>query len=91
MDQVKDPNGSGDVSMQRILVEPLADRIDSNADDLNPNGAFWNTIKHELRRAKWVDDATFNLVIKLYPWLGLDRGEIIVAMGNMVGINVQEK
>jgi len=84
MDQVKDPVGSGNVSMQRILVEPLADIVEENADELNPNGRFWTTIKHELRRAKWVDDSTFDLVLKVHPWLGLDRGEIIVAMGNMV-------
>ena len=81
MDQVKDPVGNANVCMQRMLVEPLDG---ASADVADMNGPFWTAVKHDLRRAKWVDDATIQFVTKKHPWLGLDRGEIIVAMANMV-------
>ena len=37
-----------------------------------------------MHRAKWLDDATIELATTKCPALGLDRAEIIVALGHML-------
>lgn len=70
---MEDP-GNGTVCMLRMLVKPEDDAAPP-ADLTNMEGQFWQQVKHDLRRSKWVDEATYNLVVKQHPFLGLDRYE----------------
>ncbi len=79
MDRVNDP-GNGSVCLLRMLVQIH----DSSSAPWPAEGPEWTQLKRELHRAKWLDDATIELATTKCPALGLDRAEIIVALGHML-------
>ena len=68
------PDGdNGSVTLLRMLVAPIG----------NPELSL-ETLKVELKRAKWLDPATMELVFERYPELGVTRGEVITAMASLM-------
>lgn len=67
-------NDNGSVCMLRLLVSPLQQE---GVDIMT--GATMNKIIHELKRTKWLDPKTMELVFKEHPWIGLPQGEIVTA------------
>lgn len=55
MDRVNDP-GNGSVCLLRMLVQIH----DKQTEPWPLDGPEWTKLKHELRRAKWLDDATID-------------------------------
>lgn len=73
---VLDDGENGNVTMLRLLVEPI--------DHEPASDECFTTLKHELKRTKWLDPATMDLVFDRYPWLGVNRGEVITAFCSMM-------
>ena len=46
--------------------------------------ATFDLLKQELKRSKWLNPSTMELVYEKQPWLGIRRGEIITAMCNLM-------
>lgn len=44
----------------------------------------FQVLLRELKRCKWLDDSTMNLVFDKYPWLGVKRGEIITGICSLM-------
>lgn len=63
----------GSVSMLRLLVsmEPMSD-------------IQLNKFKNDIKKAKWLDNKTLDLGLVKYPWLGLEKAEIITALCSML-------
>lgn len=68
---VVDDGENGDVTVLRLLVEPTDGQPVSNETIA--------ALQDELKRSKWLDPSTMKLVFDRYPWLGVNRGEIITA------------
>ena len=88
LDIVSDPDTlvpgvshSGYVSMIRLLVNP--DPAVHSTSFISQND-FKNQLKADLKRLKWLDDATLNLGLIKYPQLGLEKAEIITAICSML-------
>jgi glutamate dehydrogenase len=72
LDVLSDGN-NGNVTMLRLLV--------SSIDKDKPlHDEILDQMKEELKRTKWMDPITMDLVFTKYPWLGVIKGEIITAM-----------
>ena len=68
------PDGdNGTVTILRMLVAPIRHQTD------NDNGTF-EKLRREIKRVKWLDPYTSNLVFERYPHLGVARGEVITAL-----------
>jgi glutamate dehydrogenase len=66
------PDGdNGNITMLRMLVAPIDGELGSGDFDV---------LAREVKRCKWLDPATMDLVFDRYPWLGVTRGEIITAL-----------
>ncbi len=75
LDVVKDGE-NGDVTLLRIMASPTSpDVIQENT---------FQIMKRELKRTKWLDPSTMELVFDRYPWLGVNRGEIITALCSLM-------
>ena len=72
------PDGeNGSVTILRTLISPTSLlSADSTTD--------WQTLAQELKRAKWLDPDTVDLVFGKEPWLGIARGEVITAMCSLM-------
>jgi len=68
LDVVSDDE-NGDIALVRLLVTPL------EGEEVNKNK--FSALKYDLKRSKWLDPFTMDLVMEKYPWLGIERGEII--------------
>lgn len=79
MDRVEDP-GNGQVCLLRMLVQ----QHDADEAPWPLDGPEWRSLTRELHRVKWMDDATIDLATSKCTTLGLDRAEVIVAMGHML-------
>jgi len=75
LDVVSDGD-NGDVTLIRLLVAPLEDGVVSEET--------FSTLKGQLKRMKWLDPFTTDLVMVKYPWLGVERGEIITAFCSLI-------
>ena len=75
LDVVRDGD-NGNITMLRLLVSPAAGGEVSS-------GTF-EVLSREIKRAKWLDSSTMNLVFDRYLWLGVNRGEIITAMCSLI-------
>ncbi len=75
LDMISDDDNGSSVCMMRLLVSP------SNHSHLKENMSECtkNKIIHELKRTKWLDPKTMELVFKEHPWIGLPQGEIVTA------------
>ena len=71
LDNVSDGE-NGTITLLRMLVTPVNG---ARGDD-----ATLNLLHQELKRCKWLNDSTMELVFERHPWLGVRRGEIITAM-----------
>ena len=67
---------NGNVTLLRMLVAP----VDPSAVD----DASIELLKREIKRAKWLDPLTMDLIFDKYPWLGVKRGEIITAFCSLL-------
>jgi len=67
---------NGDVTLLRLLVAPLEDGV--------ANEKTFSQIKSQLKRTKWLDPFTLDLVMNKYPYLGIPRGEIITAFCSLI-------
>lgn len=72
-------NIPGQVTLLRLLVSPL-----NESNNLNNNAEFANTLVRDLKRAKWFDNSTTELGLEKHPHLGLDKAEVITALGSML-------
>jgi glutamate dehydrogenase len=69
-------SSSSSVTMLRTLVTPIAGKMETPQqlqDTLD-------VLAHELKRAKWLDPATHDLVFERFPFLGVTRAEIITGL-----------
>mmetsp|Transcript_37560 Transcript_37560/g.76812 ORF Transcript_37560/g.76812 Transcript_37560/m.76812 type:complete len:1078 (-) Transcript_37560:99-3332(-) len=71
LDNVSDGD-NGTITLLRMLVTPV--------NGAKGNEATFNLLQQELKRCKWLNDSTMELVFETHPWLGVRRGEIITAM-----------
>jgi len=67
---------NGNVTLLRMLVSPT----DSDAE----NEETFRLLKREIKRSKWLDPTTMDLVFYRYPWLRVQRGEIITAFCSLM-------
>ena len=65
---------NGDVTMLRMLVKPLKE----------PTNGTFDVLAQEIKRSKWLDPVTMDLAFERYPWLGVQRTEIITALGSLL-------
>lgn len=84
-DLMRDDQGSvgskpGSVSMISFLISPMGDEVSAN--DLE--SPFWQELARDLRRVKWLDQATLDLGLSTCPEMGLDRAEILTALCSML-------
>lgn len=71
------PDGdNGSVTLLRVMAKPPLLNDQENLED----SSFFELIQQEIKRSKWLDNTTMDLVFDKYPWLGVQRGEIITAM-----------
>uniref|UniRef100_A0A7S4QI86 Glutamate/phenylalanine/leucine/valine/L-tryptophan dehydrogenase C-terminal domain-containing protein n=1 Tax=Ditylum brightwellii TaxID=49249 RepID=A0A7S4QI86_9STRA len=75
LDTVSDGE-NGNVTHLRLLVTPIDHGVATKE--------FFSRLKRELRRSKWLDPSTMDLVFERYPWLGVRRGEIITAFCSLM-------
>mmetsp|Transcript_22373 Transcript_22373/g.44680 ORF Transcript_22373/g.44680 Transcript_22373/m.44680 type:complete len:1066 (+) Transcript_22373:35-3232(+) len=74
LDQVDDGE-NGEVTQLRMLVEPAKGGNGSDFD--------WKRLQRNLKRQKWIDPATADLLDK-HPHLGIRRSEIITAFSSLL-------
>lgn len=95
MDMIRDPtNPIGDLPGAVCLVRILTSESDASALPENAvpfqdaftdaNNDTWKAVKRDLRRIKWLDNATLDLAMNKMPCLGLQRAEIITALCAML-------
>ena len=70
LDNVNDAANNGHVTLLRMLVQP--------AGDAPPDDAKWDQLERNLKRQKWLDPSTVDLVSN-HSWLGIRRSEFITA------------
>jgi len=70
LDVVSD-GANGDVTLLRLCAVPM--------EGNEPTSHSLDTLAIQLKRTKWLDPATMDLVFDRYPWLGIPKGEIITA------------
>ena len=80
---VMDDGDNGNVTMLRVLVKSF------HQDDENDNHTTkalpsFDVIQQEIKRSKWLDHSTMNLVFDKYPWLGVRKGELITALCSLM-------
>ena len=71
---VIDDGDNGSVTMLRLLVTPKESTTKPSFD----------LLMQEIKRSKWLDNTTMDLIFDKYPWLGVYRGEIITAMCSLM-------
>lgn len=72
----KSSDGSN-IIMLRTLVTPVQGMLSDSTET-------FQSLAHELKRSKWLDPATHDLVFMKYPDLGVTRGEIITAFCQLI-------
>jgi len=75
LDLIEDGD-NGSVTMLRMHVSPV--------EGTTVSDETFQVLVRELKRCKWLDTATQDLVFDRYPWLGVKRGEIITAIGSFM-------
>ena len=67
---------NGNITFLRLLVTPN--------EGAKPDKSVYTDLKRQLKRIKWLDPLTMNLVFERYPHMGVRRGEIITAMCSLM-------
>ena len=67
---------NGSVTMLRMHVAPV--------EGTTATDETFQVLVRELKRCKWLDESTMDLVFDRYPWLGVKRGEIITALCSLM-------
>ena len=67
---------NGTVTMLRLHVTPVEGTTATDETFLG--------LAKELKRCKWLDGSTMDLVFDRYPWLGVRRGEIITGICSLM-------
>lgn len=67
---------NGTVTMLRLHVAPVEGTTASDES--------FQVLVRELKRCKWLDESTMDLVFDRYPWLGVKRGEIITGICSLL-------
>jgi len=75
LDIVNDAD-NGSVCMLHMLVSPF--------EAGNLNNESQKKLMQELKRTKWLDPVVMDLAFERYPWLGLDRSEIIAGLSSLL-------
>jgi len=75
LDMVSDLD-NGNVCQLRMLVTPF------ESNDVSDN--TFQVLIDDLKRTKWMDPKTMDLVFQRYPWIGVTRGEIITAFCSLL-------
>ena len=75
LDTVSDTD-NGTITLLRMLVQPVHDAV-VDQDVLEE-------LKRDLKRSKWLDPSTANLVFDQYPWLGVKKGEVVTALCSLI-------
>lgn len=84
LDMIADGD-NGNVCLLRLLVTPIGkDTTESGNTPIILSEDEKGRLIHELKRTKWLDPGTMNLVLNRYPWLGVTRGEIITAFCSLL-------
>lgn len=65
---VIDDDDNGSVTLLRLLVTTEEKNVD------------FDLLMQEIKRSKWLDNSTMDLIFDKYPWLGVRRGEIITGI-----------
>ena len=78
LDVIPDDNDSN-VTMIRMLVTILPEALMTK-----DRAKIFELLTQELKRSKWLDPTTMDLVFHKYPGLGVQRGEIITAMTSLM-------
>ena len=71
-----DDGANGTVTMLRMLVAPT--------QGTEVPDSLFQILALELRRVKWLDPSTMDLVFRKYPQLGVTRGEILTAFASLM-------
>jgi len=74
LDNVNDGD-NGHVTMLRLLVQPQGSEL--------PSDKKWDQLERNLKRQKWLDPATTELVGN-HSWLGIRRSEFITAVASLM-------
>jgi len=69
---VIDDDENGSVTLLRLLVVQPEEGMDTKL------------LMQEIKRSKWLDNTTMDLIFDKYPWLGVKRGEIITGMCSLM-------
>jgi glutamate dehydrogenase len=72
---VLDDGENGKVALLRLLVAPIDHEPDMDE--------CFTLLKNEMKRTKWLDISTIELFDR-YPWLGVNRGEVITAFCSLM-------
>ena len=67
---------NGTVTMLRLHVAPV--------EGTTANDETFQVLVRELKRCKWLDASTMDLVFDRHPWLGVKRGEIITGICSLM-------
>jgi len=67
---------NGTVTMLRMHVSPV--------EGTSAKDEAFQVLVRELKRCKWLDESTMDLVFDRYPWLGVKRGEIVTAICSLM-------
>mmetsp|Transcript_27688 Transcript_27688/g.66694 ORF Transcript_27688/g.66694 Transcript_27688/m.66694 type:complete len:1242 (+) Transcript_27688:257-3982(+) len=87
---VRKCEGENDTDCQTGVNEHFAAAAENSkaASDTAKSGDSlleqFNLLSYELKRSKWLDNATIKLVFEDYPWLGVRRAEIITAFCSLL-------
>lgn len=77
LDMVSDGE-NGNVCMLRLLASSM------NGDNVPMTKSNIQLLTNELKRTKWLDPKTMNIVFDRHPWIGLQKGEIVTAFCSLL-------
>lgn len=77
LDMISDGD-NGTVCMLRMLISPMYE------ENIPMTNSKIEIITNELKRTKWLDPKTMELVFKNYPWIGLLKGEVITCFCSLL-------
>lgn len=77
LDMISDDE-NGTCCMLRLLVSPIHENSETISSET------MKVITHELKRTKWLDPKTIDLVFNRFPSIGVTKGEVITAFSSLL-------